>query len=92
MVKAGGSFIVFDLRVTVGGRACVAELGPESAGQYVFDRGSSWMWRTGEAKGNTNSSRALKDSLLCVDDYMAVDPPAKARLTARGYDQRGVGC
>ena len=45
------------------------------------------MWGTGVAEGDVNSWRGLRGFSLCVDDHVAVDPPAKARLTARGCEQ-----
>ena len=39
------------------------------------------------AEGDANLSRALRGSLLDMNDYVIVGLPANARVTARGYEQ-----
>ena len=87
LVKACGSFIALEARSVSGGRACLFKLGHESAGQYVFDRDSNWMRGTGAVERDTDSSRALRSSLLDIDDCVIVGPSAQTRLTSRGYEQ-----
>ena len=81
------SFIALEARSYSGGRTCAFKPGHESAGECVLDRGSNWVQSTGAMEGDTTPSRALRSSLLDMDDYVIVDPPAKARLTARCYEQ-----
>ena len=45
------------------------------------------MGDVGVAEGDANFLRAWRSSPLRVDDYVAVDPPAKERDTARAYEQ-----
>ena len=62
--KAEASSVVLEAQSHTGGRRHVFMFGHESVGQYVFERGSSWVCGSGTERKDKNSPRVRANCVL----------------------------